>query len=189
MLIKFAHYVRKEKIMIRSISLALVLSLMMFSVAEAKIAAAPFNEIIQESPMGKAAQALMKSRVGNEQAKLEKDITAFQKEAQAFQKQAAALSEKARMEKAQALDKKMRNLDEKRNALGQKAGPIQQKLNQAIFEIIQEATETVAKDKNLEMILDAAPPVYYVANSVNLKAEILAEVNKIWKKKGSKFNI
>ncbi len=175
--------------MFRSISLALVLSVFMFTAAEAKVAAAPFTMIIQESAMGKAANTLLESRIGSEQKKLEKEIVAFQKEAQEFQKQAAALSEKARIQKAKELDKTARGLDEKRTALGRKAEPLQQKINKEIFLVIQEATEVVAKDRNLDVILDAAPPVYYVANSVNLKDEILAEVNKIWKKKGSKFKL
>lgn len=175
--------------MIRSISIALVLSLFIFSVAEAKVAAAPFNEIIQESQMGKAASTLMKSKFGAEQAALEKEITAFQKEAQNFQKQAAALSEKARMQQAQDLDKKARAIEIKRNNLAQKAAPIKEKIDIAIFEIVQEATETVAKERDLEIILDRVPPVYYVANSVNLKDEVLKEVNAIWKKKGSKFKL
>ena len=175
--------------MIRSISLALVLSLFIFGAAEAKVAAAPFNAIIQESQMGKAAATLIKSKFGSEQTKLDKDIAAFQKEAQAAQKQAAALSEKARMQKGQALDKKARALEARRVALNQKAAPTHQKVNETISEILKEATEIVAKDKNLDLILDAAPPVYYVSNSVNLKEEIIAEANKLWKKKGSKFNL
>lgn len=175
--------------MIRSIGLALVLSLLIFSSAEAKIGAAPFNQVIQESEMGKAAKTLMDSKFGKEQKALEGEYVGFQKEAQAFEKQAKALSEKARMQKAQELDRKARTIDAKRNAMGQKAAPIQQKLNETIFKIAYEATENVAKANKLDMIVDTSPPVYYISKSINVAEDILKEINKLWKQQGSKFNI
>lgn len=176
--------------MIRSLSLALVLSLFMFSAAEAKIAAAPFNQIIQTSEMGKAAGSLMDSKLGKQKQKIESEVAIFKKEAETFQKQVAALSEKARMQKSQELEKTMRDLDVKRNALAQSASQIQQKINDQISSIVLEATANVAKSKKLDMILDAVPPyAYYVSDSVNVEDEIRKEINKIWKKKGSKFKM
>lgn len=174
---------------LRSVIIALALCLSISAVAEAKIAAAPFNLIVQESNMGKEAAKVIESKAGKESKDLEKDVAKFQKEAQDFQKQAAALSESARTKKAQELDKQMRDLDARRNALAQKVGPVQQKINETVAEVLQEATEVVAKAQNLEMIFDAAPPLFFVADSANLKDAILAEVNKIWKKRGSKFKL
>lgn len=181
--------VHQEKIMIRSLSLALVLSLFIFSAAEAKIGAAPFNQVIQESEMGKSANSLMESKFGKDKSKLDAEIAAFQKEAEAFQKQAAALSEKARMQKAQELDKKARDLDIRRNGFAQKAAPIQQKVNAIMKGIVDEATANVAKAEKLDMIFDTTPPVIYLAPSASVEDEIRKEINKLWKKNGSKFKI
>ncbi len=189
--------------MMRSLSLAFALSLLLFTVAEAKIATAPFAMVIQESEMGKAAKNLIESRVGKDQKQLEQEYTSlqtqdkeFQEKAQDFQKQAATMSEKVRTQRAQELDKQLQtlrqkalDLEERRKSLAQKAGPIQQKVNAEIMKVLQTATENIAKEKGLELILDATPPVYYVANSLNIKGELLSEVNKIWKKNGSKFKI
>ena len=175
--------------MIRSISLALVLSLFIFSSAEANMAAASFNTVIQQSEMGKKAQSILESKIGTEQKNLEKEFAKFQAEAQEFQKQASVLSEKARTQKAQELEGKARGLEAKRNALAQKAGPIQQSLNEAIFAIVQEATENVAKAKDLKIILDRVPPVNFVDKSADVSEDLLKEINKVWKKQGAKFKI
>ncbi len=57
------------------------------------------------------------------------------------------------------------------------------------MKILQMATEKIAKDKKLDLILDTAPPVYFVANSLSIKDELLDEVNKAWKRNGSKFKL
>lgn len=174
---------------LRSIIIALVLCLTVSAVAEAKVAAAPFQVIVKDSDMGKEAEKVLDQRGGKDSKTLEADLKKFQQEVQDYQKQAAALSESARAQKQQALDKKARDLDARRNALAQKMGPIQQKINEQVAAVLQEATEVVAKERKLEIILDAAPPVYYVADAANIKDDLLKEVNKIWKKRGSKFKL
>ncbi len=187
--------------MMRSLGLALVFSLFFVGFAEAKIAYAPFNLVIEESDMGKAAKTFMESKLGKDYKALEKEFAdlqkkdkSFQNKVQEFQKQAAALSEKARNQKAKELDnevnamrKQAAELDKKRGELAQKAKPIQDKVNLEMMKVLQQATEVVAQEKQLELILDAAPPVYYVANSLSIKDDILKEVNKIWKESGGKF--
>ncbi len=149
---------------------------------------AAFNsvEVMQQSAIAKAAQAEIQKKFGGEGEKLDKEFAAIQKEIADFQKQAPTLSESARNTKGQALEAKARSFEEKRATLTQNLNPFQQSINAQIQETLLTACANYAKANNLDIIMDSAS-IAYMATSANVTAGIIAEMDKVWKSKGSKF--
>lgn len=143
--------------------------------------------VADRSDVSQAMQKELQSSFGKTVESLEKEAADLQKRAADLQKQAAALSEKARVEKAQELEKAGRAFEEKRTALAEKMGPRQQAMQKEIVEILRLACENCAKSKKLDLILDSTSSVAYASPSVDVTQDILDEVNKIWKSRGSKF--
>lgn len=179
--------------MIRIISLSFILCFsLIFSTAYAKttIAVAPFNSVVENSDMGKSRiDVVQNSPYAKEGKALEKEFSDFNAKVQEFQKQASALAESARMEKGRALEQTAKSLEKKRNDFTQKMIPIEKKINQQIIDIITEACKNLSKAHGYDIILDQTPPVMYATDKVNIEESLLKEINKVWDKKGGKFNI
>ncbi len=168
--------------------LALVAVVLMSSNALAtEIGVFSLPEITAQSDVAKAVNKDLESKFGKETKALEADIKDFQKDMQEFQKQAAALSEKARNDKAKKIETEGRKIEERRVALAQKVAPRQQAIQQEMLDILGEACKEYAKDEKLDLILNGASMVAFVNDATDITPELIKEMNKIWKSRGSKF--
>ncbi len=145
------------------------------------------QEITSSSDIAKAAEKELSSTFGKETAALDKQAKDLQAKIAEFQKQAPALSEKARAEKAQALDKDGRAFEEKRIALANKINPRQQAMQAEIIEVIRVASENFAKEEGYDLIIDGTTTVVAALGKADVTDEVIDEMNKVWKSRGSKF--
>lgn len=176
--------------MFRSFVLALALVFAAVTTAQAatNIAIAPLMQVANKSALHDAKTKYLDSKFGKDRDKLEKDVKAFQKKAEEFQKQASALSDSARQQKGQELEKEARDIEKRRQEFTQKAAPVEQKINQQVLEILGKACENYAKANGFDIVLDATT-VLYASSAANIEEGLIAEVNKIWKERGSKFKL
>ncbi len=168
------------------LSFAAVLLLSSTALA-ANIAVFNLTAVTQNSDAAKALETFLDSKYGTERAKLVKDAESIQKKTQEFQKQAAALSEKARKDRGTALEKEVRSFEERRAQFAQKIAPVQQQKQTEILEIVRTACVNYSKANKIDILIDGSASVAYASETVDVSKGILAEVNKLWKDKGSKF--
>ena len=178
--------------MIRSIIMALAICLTFSApaLADAKIAIINLVAITANSDVGKAADKELESRFGKERAALQKQGEALQKDMEKFQKQAAAMSDDARNKKGRDLQNRIQEFQKKEAALNQRIAPIQQNIDKQLIELLSEACSNYAKDHKYDLILNFNPSLTpYASEKINVSEGVLEEVNKLWKKKGSKFKL
>ncbi len=142
-----------------------------------------------DSEPAKAAQKQLQSQFGAERGQIEKLAQNLQKEGESLQAQTAALSQKAREEKQMDFLRKRRDFEEKSRAFAIKVEGRENQIRQTIGRLIFQASGTVAKKRNLEMVFDAAAgSIMYALPSMDITKDVIAEVNRLWKAGGSKFD-
>lgn len=181
--------------MIRSIVMALAICLACSApaLAAGKIGIINLVGITDASDVGKAAKKNFQDRFGKEISALEKQRDAINKEMEQYNKQAAAMSEDARNKKGRELQKRIQEFQKKEAELAKRSSPVRQQLDEQLSKVLSEACSTYAKDNGYDILLNyipSNPPIVpYASESVNVSEGVLAEANKIWKKKGGKFNV
>ena len=177
--------------MFRVSVLACVLTLCLAGSAIAALPVGVFNSqsVALESEPAKEAQKKMQGQFGNEKDQIEKLAKDLQKQGEALQAQAAALSQQAREEKQMDFLRKRRDFEERSRNFAAKVENSENQIRQTIGRFIFQASETVAKQRNLELILDAASgSVMYAQAGLDVTRDVIAEVNRLWKAAGSKFD-
>ena len=172
--------------MIRSTIMALAICLACSAPAFAagKIGIINLVGITANSDVGKAADKLLQDRVGKERTSLETQGESLKKDMDQFRKQAAAMSEDARNKKGRDLQTRIQEFEKKQNDLNQRIAPVQGAVDKQLLEVLSEACSTY------DLILNYNPSITpFASESVNVSEGVLAEANKIWKKKGGKFNV
>ncbi len=168
-----------------SIALAITLFLTQNALASA-VGVFNFGQIMQQSAVAKSADSELQTRFGKQTQALDAEFATLQKDIADFQKQAAALSENARRDKAMTLETQSRAFEEKRTQLAQQLAPLQQSMEQQIRAMLQQACNNYAKAKKLDIIIDGTVAAF-ASSDADITAEIIAEMDKIWKSNGSKF--
>lgn len=144
--------------------------------------------IAMESDAAKASQQKMQGQYGNERNQLEKQAKDLQAKGQDLQAKAATMSDKAREEKQMEFLKQRREFEEKSRAFARKVEAAENEIRQGMAQNIYQAAENIAKQKKLDLILDAASgSVMFATPKMDVTKEVLAEVNRIWKANGNKF--
>ena len=160
--------------MIRSTIMALAICLACSAPAFAagKIGIINLVGITEASDVGKAADKLIRDRFGKERTSLEKQGESLKKDMEQFRKQAAAMSEDARNKKGRDLQTRLQEFEKKQAELAQRFAPVQKQVDQQLMEVLSDPSFTP-----------------YASENANVSEGVLAEANKIWKKKGGKFNV
>lgn len=158
------------------------------ALAAGKIGVANLAAVTAQSAPGQDAEKQLQSMFGKERTQLESQAAALNKKAEDLNKQAAALSEKARNDKAQELQTQARDLDAKSGAYTQRLSGVQQALTAQMQDVLATACANFAKKNGYDLIIDGAA-VMYATDATNVTAGLVEEVNKVWKSKGSKFNL
>ncbi|MDD6088266.1 MAG: OmpH family outer membrane protein [Desulfovibrionaceae bacterium] len=178
--------------MIRMCSLVLAAVLMFagtsFS-ADVKIGIFNSESVVMDSDAAKAARKKMESDFGAEKRQLESQGKDLQKRAEQLSAQASSLSEKAREEKANDFMKARRAYEEKARNFARRVENTNAQIRQSMAQQIYQAAANVAKQKGLDLVLDAvAGGVIFTVPQMDIQKDMLAEVNRIWKANGSRFS-
>ena len=102
------------------------------------------------------------------------------------------MSAKAREEKQMEFLKLRRDFEEKSRAFARKVDAAENDVRQGMAQNIFQAAETVghalAKQQNLDLIIDAASgSVMFAKPNMDITKAVLTEVNRIWKANGNRF--
>lgn len=154
--------------------------------AEGKIGVVIMAQVTAQSLPGQEAQKQFQTRFGKERDSLEAQAAALDKKAEDLNKQAAALSEKARNDKALEIQTQARDFDAKRTDYAQRLNSFQQNIDAQMQEILTSACTNYGKQNGYDVII-AGEAVLYAADSTNVTAGLVEEVNKVWKARGGKF--
>lgn len=176
--------------MIRKIVLILALCLLIATpaMAQNKIAVADLVLITATSDAGKSAEQQLQSLFGNEKNQLEAQANTLNQKVEELQRQAAAMSEQALNTRSQEIQRMAQELDQKSAAYGQRLGRVQQAISSQMQEIVMTACSDFASKNGYDMILDTSGLLFAV-NALDVTQALTAEVNRIWKSRGSKFTI
>ena len=142
--------------------------------AAGKIGVVIMTQVTAQSLPGQEAAKLFQSRFGKERGDLEA--------------QAAALSEKARNDKAMEIQNQARDFDAKRTDFAQRLNSFQQAIDAQMQDLLTTACTNYGSQNGYDVII-AGETVMYAAESTNVTAGLVEEVNKVWKSKGGKFDL
>ena len=176
--------------MFRVLSLALVACMLMAGSAYAELKIGVFNSqaVAMDSDAAKAAQKKMQSQFGAEKDQLEKQAKDLQAKGEALQAQISKLSAKEREEKQMEFIRLRRAFEEKSRNFARKVDNSETQIRQSMAQQIYNAATTIASQKKLDLVLDAAAgSVMYATPDLDITKPVLAEVNRLWKAAGSKF--
>lgn len=145
-----------------------------------KIGVVDMQAVATQSEPAKAAKAQMEKKFGKEKEDLEKQGDALKKKAEGLK------GPKVSDDKKLAFIKSKQELDQKTRNFMRKVEQEEVKLRQDMVTMVFNATYEVAKRKGYTFVVDiTAGGVLYADQSMDLTADVLAEVNKIYKEKGS----
>jgi len=170
--------------------LAFALCALMVAPAFAKttIGIANMQVIGNQCAPAAAAKKILDSRLGKEKKKLEKEAQSLQKRSADFQAQAATMSKTALQKKQQELMTLGRKFEEKTRKFSAKVQREENKMRQSLATIIMTSSESLAKKKKLDLIIDSGlGMVLYSADSLDVTDSLLKEVNNKWQAQGRKF--
>lgn len=177
--------------MFRVLSLTLAVCIMLAGsalAADMKIGVFNSQAVAMDSDAFKAAQKKLQSQFGTEKNQLEKQAKDLQAKGESLQNQIASLSAKAREEKQMEFLRLRRSFEEKSRNFARKVENSEGQIRQNMAQQIYQAATTVAKQKKLDLILDAASgSVMFATPDMDITKPVLAEVNRIWKSNGSTF--
>ncbi|MDR2819224.1 MAG: OmpH family outer membrane protein [Desulfovibrio sp.] len=167
---------------------ALAVSLLMASVALAADNAVPalrigvvdMQEIATKSDPAEAAKKQMESKFGKERQALEKQGEDLKKKAESLK------SPKTSEDKKLDFIRAKQDLDQKTRNFMRKVEQEEITLRQEMVTLVFNASYAVAQEKGFNFVVDVtAGGVLYADQSMDLTKDVLAEVNKLYKKKAA----
>lgn len=156
--------------------------------AQTSIGIANMQVIGNQCEPALSAKKTLDSRLGGEKTKLEKEAKSLQKRSTDFQAQAATMSKTALQKKQQELMTLGRKFEEKTRAFSTKVQTEENKMRQSLATIIMASSSSLAKKKNLDLIIDSGlGVVLYSSNALDVTDALLKEINAKWQAQGRKF--
>ena len=176
--------------MIRRIIAGLVLCLLMAApaVAQTRIAAVDLAAVSQYSRVAIDADAQLFALFGAERNELEAIAAQLNAQYDELSVQAAIMSESAINSRLQDLQNRAAALDARSQDYSQRLNYIQQYISMQMQEVLSLACSNYAMRNDINLILDGQA-VLYLSNSLDITADIIAEVDRVWEARGSKFNL
>jgi len=153
-------------------------TLMASSIAHAGgIAVVDFERAVQETNEGKAAQARLDTMYASRKAEVERMRDEYQKMVEDYQSRALVLSEDARRQAEGDLVRKQQGFEAK-------YGQYQQEMQQTYMDLLSDLdkkmralTETIAKEKSYDVVLDKAAVVYAGGAAVDMTDTLITRYN------------
>lgn len=156
--------------------------------ADLKIGVFNSQSIAMQSDAAKASQQRLQSQYGKERSQIEKEAKDLQAKGQNLQKMLESMDAKTRETKQMEYIKQRRAFEEKSRAFARKLEGSENTIRQGMAQFIFQASAAVAKEKDLDLIIDAAMgSVMFAKPELDLTKPVLAEVNRLWKQNGNKF--
>lgn len=150
--------------------------------ADLKIGLVNMQKLATQSEAAQVAQKKMKETFGAEKSALDKQAAELQKKGEAMQAQSAALSPEAKEDKKIEFLRLRRDFEEKARTFSRKVEAAEMRIRQEMADLIIQATNTYAKKKGYDLVLDGASAgVIHADKGMDITDDVLAEVNKLWR--------
>lgn len=160
---------------------AFVLIFQVAAFAESKVGAISVQRILITCDYGKALEAKMKAKFEPMKKDLDKEAVEIQKLESELKNQDLALKLEAKQDKQREFRRKMRDYQDSVSAFQQKLQVESQKGRQPIIEKILKVTNEYGNANGYSMIVEMNGVTLFVAESVDLTDQIVAELNKLKK--------
>ena len=176
--------------MIRRLIAGLALCLVMAAPAAAqiRIAIVDLNTVSQHCRVAIDADAQLFALFGSERDELEAIAADLNAQYEELSVQAAIMSESAVNSKFQDLQARAANLENRSQDYAQRLNYVQQYLTMQMQEVLALACSDYAMRNGFDLILDGQT-VLYLSNNLDVTVDIIAEVDRVWEARGSKFNL
>ncbi|MGE4401318.1 MAG: OmpH family outer membrane protein [Desulfobulbus sp.] len=148
--------------------------------ADTKIAVIDMKEVLSTSTAGKRAQNVIERKMKSLQASFKADEASLVKLNTEMEQKGAAWSDKVKREKAMEFQQKRRGLAEKQEQANQELKKLREQNVNPILKKLEDIVGEVASDGGYSVVLPRNV-VLYTANSVDITAKIVSELNKVMK--------
>lgn len=174
-----------KKILSLSVFFTFLLASLAF--AEVKIGVVDMQKVLSQSEPGQQALKKLKEKtkdIRDDIEKQKKELTTLREE---LQKQSLVLSQEAKQDKELEFRKKVRDYQDTVQAYQRKLKLEEQKLSQPIITLLAEIIKDYAQKHNYTAIWDMrASGLLFATEKVDITNEIMAELNKAWRKQAKK---
>ena len=132
------------------------------------IAVVDFNKAAELTIEGKRATARLEAFVSSSQKELEQAQSGFEQEVMEFQKGALVMSDAARTAREQELGQKQAALEQQYMATQQQLSQMQLELTTELGEKMRAVSQSIAKEKGYDLVLDKAVAAYVGPSIVDI---------------------
>ncbi|HCO11762.1 MAG TPA: molecular chaperone Skp [Desulfonauticus sp.] len=172
---------------ILSLSVLLTLFITSLALAETKIGVVDMQKVLSQSEPGQQALKQLKESTKGMQEDIEKQKKELQTLREELQKQSLVLSQEAKQDKELEFRKKVRDYQDTVQAYQRKLKLEEQKLSEPIIQVLAQVIKEYAQKNNYTAIWDMrASGLLFATEKVDITNEIMAELNKAWKKEAKK---
>jgi outer membrane protein len=141
--------------------------------AQVKIATIRANDVVRESPQYRAAEERMKADFERRAAELQTEARGLEEDIRKFQQEADLLSPADRQRREQELTTRQADFGLKQRQFREDVGNRERELFEDMMEKIRETIESVARAKNLELVVQ--DPVFAIP-SLDITEEVLTRL-------------
>jgi outer membrane protein len=124
--------------------------------ADLKIGVVNTRELLNSSAEWKRVQDTIKRKLEDLGRPLEKRREDIGRQMQEFEKQATVMREEARQRKQEEIQQKVRDLQKQAMEADKTIAQLEEREKGPILKKLQTAVETVARDENLDLVLDSS---------------------------------
>ncbi len=172
---------------ILSLSVLLTLFITSLALAETKIGVVDMQKVLSQSEPGQQALKQLKQSTKGMREDIEKQKKELQTLREELQKQSLVLSQEAKQDKELEFRKKVRDYQDTVQAYQRKLKLEEQKLSKPIIQLLAKVIKDYAKKHGYTAIWDMrASGLLFATEKVDITNEIMAELNKAWKKEAKK---
>ncbi len=145
----------------------------------ANIGYVDMQQVLQESKLGKQAQAKLKEKFGPKSEEFAKDEQAIAQQKQALERDKPLMSKEQIKKKEDEIQKKVEAFQKTAGGTQQDLQKEQQKLAQAIVGPAQEVIQALSKEKKMGMVFERGQSgILYTDEALNLTKEVIKRLDE-----------
>ena len=162
----------------KKLTLILMISLLSFGAAAAKVGMVDIQRILVSVDEGKRVRGKLEKMFKDRQKKLEKEKKALQKLQENFKKQTMVMSDKAKAKKEREIQEKIIGLQQMSMQYQNEMQAEENKNKGPILKKISGVVETYSKKEGYEMVFGASTAPIYVKEAKDITADVIKAYNK-----------
>ena len=155
------------------LALGLIFSPLWSAAADFKVGVVDSTDILTKSPQGKKMHDLLKRRSEELGKTLQRQEREISKAMDDFRKQAGIMKDEAKKKRQQELSKRASDFQRRVQDADKQMGVLEQKEMKPLLDKLERAVNEVAKENNLDMVLDKRRSgLLYIRSSMDITEKV-----------------